>query len=318
MTAKSKPNELKLIRVYDAPVKAVWDAWTDPEQTAKWWGPRGFTLTTHSKELKVGGHWHYTMHGPDGTDYPNRTIYYEVDPYKRLVYDHGGYEDRPPLFRVTVTFREIGEKTEMVFIMALPTAEAAAQTKKFVKDAGGNATWDRLAEYLAKERAEKEIFIINRSFDATPETLFDMWANAKHFSQWLGPVGTRMEYLQDEIAEGKTSFYKMSYDSGLVMYGKMHYQKLKRPDYLEYTQVFCDEKGNLSKHPHVPVWPQRLLARIFITKEDDGQSRVTLCWEPHGDVTQDELKAFAAMRAGMTQGWTDAFDKLEDYMSRRS
>ena len=88
----------------DAPVKAVWDAWTDLKQVAQWWGPRGFTLTTHSKDLRPGGHWSYTMHGPDGTDYPNRTHYFEVEKYSRLVYDHGASEDRPPLFRVTVNF----------------------------------------------------------------------------------------------------------------------------------------------------------------------------------------------------------------------
>ncbi len=52
MATKKLPNELSITRVYDAPVKAVWDAWTDPKKAAKWWGPRGFTITTHSKELK--------------------------------------------------------------------------------------------------------------------------------------------------------------------------------------------------------------------------------------------------------------------------
>ncbi|MEZ6045243.1 MAG: SRPBCC domain-containing protein [Planctomycetaceae bacterium] len=55
----------------------------------QWWGPRGFTLTHHSKDLRPGGTWHYTMHGPDGTDYPNMTLYHEVEKYKKLVYDHG-------------------------------------------------------------------------------------------------------------------------------------------------------------------------------------------------------------------------------------
>ena len=90
MAAKNKSNEIKITRVYDAPVKTVWDAWTDPEQVAQWWGPRGFTLTTHSKDLRVGGHWRYTMHGPDGTDFENTTKYFEVEKYSRLVYDHGG------------------------------------------------------------------------------------------------------------------------------------------------------------------------------------------------------------------------------------
>src|SRR4029079_5811645 len=159
MVAKSKPNEIHITRVYDAPVAAVWDAWTDPEQVGKWWGPRGFTLTTHSKDLRPGGHWKYTMHGPDGTDWPNNTIYFEVEPHRKLVYDHGGSDDRPPLFRVTVLFSEEAGKTKMDMTMALTTPEAADDTRKFIKKAGGNATWDRLAEYLEKESSGKEKFV---------------------------------------------------------------------------------------------------------------------------------------------------------------
>ena len=96
MALKSKSNELKISRLYDAPLQAVWDAWTDPEQVARWWGPRGFTITTHSKDLRPGGTWVYTMHGPDGTDYPNTTYYYEVREREALVYDHGASEGKPP------------------------------------------------------------------------------------------------------------------------------------------------------------------------------------------------------------------------------
>ena len=127
MSANSKPNEIAITRIYDAPVEAVWDAWTDPDQVALWWGPRGFTLTTHSKDLRPGGHWTYTMHGPDGTDYPNKTIYHEVEEHVKLVCDHGGNDDRPPLFRVTVLFSEIEGRTKMDMTMALETQEAAEQ-----------------------------------------------------------------------------------------------------------------------------------------------------------------------------------------------
>ena len=54
MASKDKSNEFEITRLYEAPVKAVWDAWIDLDQVAKWWGPRGFTLTTHSKDFKVG------------------------------------------------------------------------------------------------------------------------------------------------------------------------------------------------------------------------------------------------------------------------
>ena len=73
MAKPSNSKEIRIQRVYDAPLKAVWDAWCDPEQAKHWWGPRGFTLTHHSKDLRPGGIWHYTMHGPDGTDWVNKT-----------------------------------------------------------------------------------------------------------------------------------------------------------------------------------------------------------------------------------------------------
>src|SRR5476649_2177643 len=155
MSDTNESREIRIQRLYDAPLQAVWDAWTDPAQAALWWGPRGYTLTTHSKDVRTGGHWDYTMHGPDGTDYPNTTQYLEVLPLAKLVYDHGGNADQPPMFRVTVLFDEVDGKTRMDMSMRLPTAEAAAQTRVFIKQAGGNATWDRLAEYLAKRLADQ-------------------------------------------------------------------------------------------------------------------------------------------------------------------
>lgn len=172
MAAKNKkPNELNIVRVYDAPVKAVWEAWTDPKQAAKWWGPRGFTITTHSKELRPGGFWKYTMHGPDGVDYPNHTTYFEVEDYAKLVYDHGANDTQAALFRVTVLFSESKGKTTMDMTMALATPEAAEQIKKFVKFAGGNSTWDRLGEYLEKTSSGEEKFIFHRTFEAPFEAL---------------------------------------------------------------------------------------------------------------------------------------------------
>ena len=121
MSAKNKSNEIQITRLYDAPLQMVWDAWTDPEQVAQWWGPRGFTLTTHSKDLRPGGTWVYTMHGPDGTDWPNNTVYHEVVPLAKLVYDHGANDTQAPLFRVTVLFSEVNGKTKMDMRMALAT-----------------------------------------------------------------------------------------------------------------------------------------------------------------------------------------------------
>ena len=131
------------------------------------------------------------MHGPDGVDYPNRTVFLEVEKYSRLVYDHGASADRPPLFRVTVHFTEVAGKTKMEMSMALATPEAATQTKKFIKKAGGDSTWDRLAEFLEFENSKKEIFVINRVFEAPVDLVFQMFSDPKHISQWSAEVGPR-------------------------------------------------------------------------------------------------------------------------------
>lgn len=316
MTTKNKSNEIRITRVYDAPVKAVWDAWTDPAQVAKWWGPRGFTLTTHSKDLRPGGSWAYTMHGPDGVDYPNKTRYFEVEQHAKLVYDHGGNDDRPPLFRVTVLFSETKGKTKMDMTMTLPTVEAAEEARKFIKKAGGDSTWDRLAEYLAKESSGKERFVINRTFEAPLETMFQMWTDPKHFAQWLAPTGFNMKFFRSDIKPGGSSFYVMAGDNGKnKMYGRAEYQKIERPHRLVYTQQFCDENEKISRHPMAPTWPETMLTVVELAEEGPGRTRVTVTWEPYGAATREEVEMFVKSRAGMTQGWTGSFDKLEAHLA---
>jgi uncharacterized protein YndB with AHSA1/START domain len=318
MIAPNPSNEINITRIYDAPVKAVWDAWVDPAQAAQWWGPRGFTTTTHSKDFRPGGHWTYTMHGPDGVDYPNTTLYLEIVEHSKLVYDHGAHQDRPPVFRVTVLFTSVDGKTKMDMCMTLPTPEAAAETHKFVKKVGGYSTWDRLAEYLDKQLSGKEDFFINQSFNAPIELMFEMWTNPDHFSQWLPPTGFQMEFLRAEIKSGGSALYLMTGGNGVKMYGRVEYLKIQRPDLIVYTQQFCDEKENVSRHPVSPTWPATMLTVVKLTSEGPKQTRVTVIWEPHGPTTKEELETFIQARAGMTQGWTGSFDKLEAYINNQN
>jgi uncharacterized protein YndB with AHSA1/START domain len=315
MPAKNKSSEIKITRIYDAPVHTVWDAWTDPEQVAQWWGPRGFTLTTHGKDLRPGGSWDYTMHGPDGVDYPNKTRYLEVEQHAKLVYDHGGNDDRPPLFRVTVLFTDVDGKTRMDMSMALPTPEAAEETRKFIKKAGGDSTWDRLAEYLEKEASGKERFVINRSFDAPLELMFEMWTDPKHFSQWLAPTGLDMQFIRADIRPGGSTFYLMSGNGDVKLYGRADYLKIRKPDCIVYAQQFCDQNEKVIRHPMAPVWPETMLTTVDLTEEGPDRTRVTVTWEPYGVTTPEEFDAFIKLKGSMTQGWTGSFDKLEAHLS---
>ena len=311
MTVNDASNEITLIRRYDVPVQAVWAAWQDADQAAEWWGPRGFTTKTEHKDLRPGGVWRYTMRGPDGTVYPNVTRYLEVQECSRLVYDHGGSDDRPPLFRVTVNFSEAAGKTEMAMTMAFPTPELARTTRGFIKEVGGDTTWDRLAEFLAKRLTGREIFVINRAFDTSLTEMFELWTVPSHFSQWLPPTGATMKFLEADIRPGGSAFYQMSAPGGIEMFGRVHYQRIERPDFLLYTQQFCTAQGAMARHPLAPTWPETMLTEVRLAEEGPSRTRVTVTWEPYGEVTPEELATFCAARAGMTQGWTGSFDKLE-------
>lgn len=313
MVAKNNPNEIRLIRTYDAPAQVVWDAWNEPDQVAQWWGPRGFTITTHHKDLRVGGSWHYTMHGPDGVDYVNTTIYHEVEECKKLVYDHGGHADRPPLFHVTVLFSEANGQTTMEMTMRLSTAEEAERIRKMIKAASGNSTWDRLAEYLDETKRHKSSFVINRSFAARPEQLFDMWTKPDQLTQWLPPPDFEMSILSAEIRVGGICWFKMS-STDAMLHGKLEYLDISPPERLVYVQRFCDERGDLSRHPGLPLFPDALLMTVQFVPEDEVNTRVTVVCEPFGDTSPDEVAVFLQTRSSMTGGWNASFDKLESLL----
>lgn len=144
-------REIVLTRDFDAPRELVFRAWTDPQHLPQWWGPDGFTTTVHEIDVRPGGVWRYTMHGPDGTDYPNRVVYREISAPERLVYDHGDdVDDDPGMFHVTVTFTEEGGRTRVTSRMLFPTAEQREGAVGFGAVELGQQTMGRLAEHLAR------------------------------------------------------------------------------------------------------------------------------------------------------------------------
>lgn len=117
-------RELHFTRILNAPRELVFDVWTQPEHLSQWWGPNGFTLTTHEMELKPDGIWRFIMHGPDGTDYKNRIVFTQVKKPERLEYKHAGEdEDEDINFLVTILFQEHGKQTKLDMHMLFPSAE---------------------------------------------------------------------------------------------------------------------------------------------------------------------------------------------------
>jgi len=145
------PRSIVGTRVFDAPRALVFSAWTDPKHLAQWWGPNGFTTTTHAFDFRPGGVWRFVMHGPDGRDYQNRITFDEIVPPERIAYRHGGGDDVEPVqFSQTVTFQDLGNgQTLLTWHGTFPSAEERARViREYGADKGLVQTMARLDEYV--------------------------------------------------------------------------------------------------------------------------------------------------------------------------
>jgi uncharacterized protein YndB with AHSA1/START domain len=152
-TSPTTDREITISRIFDAPRERVFDAFTDPAHIGEWWGPDGFTITTHEMDVRVGGTWRFIMHGPDGVDYPNRITYTQIVRPERIAYDHSDDADPPAVsFKATITFAERSGKTELTMSSLFPTAaERARVVEEHGAIEGGKQTLARLAAYLSNQ-----------------------------------------------------------------------------------------------------------------------------------------------------------------------
>ena len=79
-TVDKHNNTITIIREYDAPLEKVWKAWTTSEMLDKWWGPKPWRAITKSLDFREGGHWHYSMNGPEGEDQWGKFDYLTIEP----------------------------------------------------------------------------------------------------------------------------------------------------------------------------------------------------------------------------------------------
>jgi len=141
-------RELRISRLFNAPVELVWEVWTNPDHIKNWWGPNGFTNTIHLMDVKNGGEWNLTMHGPDGTDFKNKSIFKEIVPHEKIVYEHIS----APKFSATVEFESQVDKTLINWHMLFDTKEEFIQTvKTFKADEGLRQNIDKLNLYLQSQ-----------------------------------------------------------------------------------------------------------------------------------------------------------------------
>ena len=153
-SSNTSDREIIISRLINAPRELVFEVWTEQEHLEKWWGPNGFTTTTSEFDFKPGGTWIHTMHGPDGTDYPNEVYYEEIVRPERITYDHGGGDDigvNDAQFHVTVTFEDEGGKTRLTMKSVFKTKKQRDHVvEKYHAIEGGEQHMANLEEYVLR------------------------------------------------------------------------------------------------------------------------------------------------------------------------
>jgi len=157
-------NTLIFERVFAAPHERVWAAWTQAEQLAQWWGPRGWVTTVKEFDFRPGGHLLYgmTCEDPAQGNFYGRTewaksAYKTIDEPRSFSYtdyftdENGTVNDTMPTMDITMEFAAVETGTKVRSTSVFASREAYEQTLAMGVAEGVGQTWDRLSELLAQD-----------------------------------------------------------------------------------------------------------------------------------------------------------------------
>lgn len=283
-------------RVLDAPRDLVWLMFERPEHLAKWWGPKGFTNTIHEISFRPGGEWKFTMHGPDGRDYRNHNRFLEIVKPERIVMEHVS----TPRFEATITLEDLGGRTRVVWVGVFESAGLRDQTvKTFNALEGLKQNLERLDEYVGKAD-----LVIDRVFDAPRDLVFRAWTDPKQLAKWWGPAGFTNPVCEVNARPQGAIRIDMRAPDGMTFPMKGTFHEVVAPERLVFTTIGAED-------------PQgRPLLETFnvVTFSDErGKTRMRL------DVRVTKLDpSMAAARAGMSAGWSQSIDKLDELLTNKA
>ena len=140
------PPSLVTTRLFDTDPALLFRAWTEAEHLARWWGPKGFSSTFETFEPRPGGHWRFTMHGPDGTAFPNHSVFVEVGP-ECIELNHLS----APRFQIRATFTPLETRTRLSFAMLFDSAREC-EAMRGIAEPAHEQMFDRLGAELTRMR----------------------------------------------------------------------------------------------------------------------------------------------------------------------
>ena len=139
---------LTIKKTFDAPIELVWEAWTQPEHIAKWWGPKGMAINVVEHNFSPGGKWKYVMPMPDGGEFISEGEYVEILTFQKIV-TSANFRPMTEGVEIHVLFEKMGEQTGFVFSVVHPTEEYCKQQEKMGFYNGWGSALTRLEVLLS-------------------------------------------------------------------------------------------------------------------------------------------------------------------------
>ncbi len=150
-------REVIITRVFDAPARLLFEAYSKPEHIMRWFGPAGWPVTLCEMDFRVGGKFRFAMTGPSGRqNTPFGGEYLEIIPDRKIVYDNGFESKGAGRMVVTVTFDEVEDGRTKLTIHTV--FESIAMRNSHVSrgfEQGTNSGLDQLGD-LVRQLAERE------------------------------------------------------------------------------------------------------------------------------------------------------------------
>ena len=298
MNTNSNTSDREFItsRLFAATPAQVFQAFSEPERLARWWGPNGFRNTFNEFDFRAGGAWRFDMHGPDGKSYPNESVFDEVTP-QRIVFRH---VETMHVFTMTMTIVPEGDGTRLTWCMAFATAEEADRVQAFVPRCN-EENFDRLESELARLTAGERELVIMRIVDVPREKLYRCWTETELLKQWFAPLPYKTPKAELDVRAGGASVVTMRGPDGTDLPTAGVYLEVVPNERLVFTDAYT-KAWQLSDKPFMTVvltfedlgGKTRYTARVAHWTIGDRQMHEKMGFYPGWGQCTDQLVALAA------------------------
>ncbi|MEL7436362.1 MAG: SRPBCC domain-containing protein, partial [Chloroflexota bacterium] len=154
---------------------------------------------------------------------------------------------------------------------------------------------------MSENTQSTEAVVVERTFDAPIELIWQLWTNPADFQQWYGPVGFSVPVAEMDVRVGGKRLVCMEMPTDgdpMRMWTVGEFTALEKPHRLAYTESPSDAEGNIVTDSNMPT---NTLVTVVLEAIETG-TKMTL--------THAGLPANAG---GASDGWQQAFNKLADY-----